>query len=311
MDAESIRSEVAFRFSRSSGPGGQHAQKSSTRVEALFDVEESAGLTAGGARAGACESSARSSARSPRTSARSSGTASSRPSGSSSSSREAVKVRRRRKPTKPTAAAREAAARRQAAPRRDETAPAHGGRLNPDAIIDEARAARRSGRARPTGKSCATGSARSAAIQRDALRRLERVGAVHRARTTVAPAAPPAIAPRGRPALLASEARRSPGTWTSRGATATSSAGHASRRSPSGRCGSARRPDPRADYRAVRGARARGGRRRASSCRSATTRCASICSAATAAAASCGARSSRDSLVRRGRTRWQRRASAS
>jgi ribosome-associated protein len=45
MDAESIRSEVRFRFSRSSGPGGQHAQKSSTRVEALFDVEGSAGLT--------------------------------------------------------------------------------------------------------------------------------------------------------------------------------------------------------------------------------------------------------------------------
>jgi ribosome-associated protein len=45
MDAESIRSEVAFRFSRSSGPGGQHAQKSSTRVEALFDVEDSGGLT--------------------------------------------------------------------------------------------------------------------------------------------------------------------------------------------------------------------------------------------------------------------------
>lgn len=46
MDAESIRSEVAFRFSRSSGPGGQHAQKSSTRVEALFDVSESTALTA-------------------------------------------------------------------------------------------------------------------------------------------------------------------------------------------------------------------------------------------------------------------------
>ena len=45
MDIESIRSEIAFRFSRSSGPGGQHAQKSSTRVEALFDVEDSAGLT--------------------------------------------------------------------------------------------------------------------------------------------------------------------------------------------------------------------------------------------------------------------------
>jgi len=45
MDIESIRSEVAFRFSRSSGPGGQHAQKSSTRVEALFDVEGSTALT--------------------------------------------------------------------------------------------------------------------------------------------------------------------------------------------------------------------------------------------------------------------------
>jgi ribosome-associated protein len=46
MDVESIASEVAFRFSRSSGPGGQHAQKSSTRVEALFDVEASSALTA-------------------------------------------------------------------------------------------------------------------------------------------------------------------------------------------------------------------------------------------------------------------------
>jgi ribosome-associated protein len=45
MDADSIRSEVAFRFSRSSGPGGQHAQKSSTRAEALFDVEASDALT--------------------------------------------------------------------------------------------------------------------------------------------------------------------------------------------------------------------------------------------------------------------------
>ena len=46
MDAESIRSEIAFRFSRSSGPGGQHAQKSSTRAEAIFDVEGSEALTA-------------------------------------------------------------------------------------------------------------------------------------------------------------------------------------------------------------------------------------------------------------------------
>jgi ribosome-associated protein len=54
MVGESIRvtrsvsiplSEITFRYSRSSGPGGQHAQKSETRVEALFDVEASASLT--------------------------------------------------------------------------------------------------------------------------------------------------------------------------------------------------------------------------------------------------------------------------
>jgi ribosome-associated protein len=38
-------SEIVLRVSRSSGPGGQHAQKSSTRVEALFDVEASSALT--------------------------------------------------------------------------------------------------------------------------------------------------------------------------------------------------------------------------------------------------------------------------
>lgn len=38
-------SEIELRFSRSSGPGGQHAQKTETRVEAIFDVERSTGLT--------------------------------------------------------------------------------------------------------------------------------------------------------------------------------------------------------------------------------------------------------------------------
>jgi ribosome-associated protein len=38
-------SEIALRVSRSGGPGGQHAQKSSTRVEAVFDVEASTALT--------------------------------------------------------------------------------------------------------------------------------------------------------------------------------------------------------------------------------------------------------------------------
>ena len=54
MERESIRvtrsvsippSEIQLRFSRSSGPGGQHAQKSETRVEAIFDVEASSALT--------------------------------------------------------------------------------------------------------------------------------------------------------------------------------------------------------------------------------------------------------------------------
>ena len=55
MERESIRvtrsvviplSEIELRFSRSSGPGGQHAQKTESRAEAVFDVEASASLTA-------------------------------------------------------------------------------------------------------------------------------------------------------------------------------------------------------------------------------------------------------------------------
>lgn len=54
MAGESIRvtrtvelplSDVDFRTSRSSGPGGQHAQKTETRVEALLDVERSTALS--------------------------------------------------------------------------------------------------------------------------------------------------------------------------------------------------------------------------------------------------------------------------
>jgi ribosome-associated protein len=37
-------SELSFRFSRSSGPGGQHVQKSATRVELLFDIANSPSL---------------------------------------------------------------------------------------------------------------------------------------------------------------------------------------------------------------------------------------------------------------------------
>lgn len=37
--------ELDFRFSRASGPGGQHVQKSATRVELLFDVANSPSLS--------------------------------------------------------------------------------------------------------------------------------------------------------------------------------------------------------------------------------------------------------------------------
>lgn len=54
MDEDSIQinsglsiplAELSFRYSKSSGPGGQHAQKSSSRVELLFDVLGSPSLS--------------------------------------------------------------------------------------------------------------------------------------------------------------------------------------------------------------------------------------------------------------------------
>jgi ribosome-associated protein len=38
--------EIELRVSRSSGPGGQHANKAETRVEAVLDVESSSSLSA-------------------------------------------------------------------------------------------------------------------------------------------------------------------------------------------------------------------------------------------------------------------------
>jgi ribosome-associated protein len=38
--------EVQLRASRSGGPGGQHANKTASRIEAVFDVEASASLSA-------------------------------------------------------------------------------------------------------------------------------------------------------------------------------------------------------------------------------------------------------------------------
>ena len=99
-------SEIEMRVSRSSGPGGQHAQKSSTRVEALFDVEASLALTAAQkrrvlARAG---SVLRAVAQDERSQSRNRELATER---LVEKLREALAVPRRRKPTRPTAAARE------------------------------------------------------------------------------------------------------------------------------------------------------------------------------------------------------------
>ena len=106
MEIESIRSEIAFRFSRSSGPGGQHAQKSSTRVEALFDVEDSAGLSPAERRRvlERIGPVVRAIAQDERSQLRNRELATDR---IVAQLREAVKVRRPRRPTKPTAAAKE------------------------------------------------------------------------------------------------------------------------------------------------------------------------------------------------------------
>jgi ribosome-associated protein len=106
MDVESIRSEIAFRFSRSSGPGGQHAQKSSTRAEALFDVEQSTGLTAAERRRVLEKLGpvVRAVAQDERSQLRNRELATER---IVEQLRDAVRVRRRRRPTKPTAASRE------------------------------------------------------------------------------------------------------------------------------------------------------------------------------------------------------------
>ena len=115
MAAESIRvtrsvvlplAEVELQVSRSSGPGGQHAQKSETRVVAVFDVEASNALTPTQrrrviARAGPV---LRAVAQDERSQARNRELAVER---LVAALREALRVPRRRKPTKPSAAARE------------------------------------------------------------------------------------------------------------------------------------------------------------------------------------------------------------
>jgi ribosome-associated protein len=99
-------SEVELRFSRSSGPGGQHAQKTETRVEAIFDVEASTALTPVQKarvrrRAGTV---LRAVAQDERSQARNRELAVER---LVAALRDALKVERRRRPTKPTSASRE------------------------------------------------------------------------------------------------------------------------------------------------------------------------------------------------------------
>jgi ribosome-associated protein len=115
MDGESIRvtrsvvlplSEVLFRTSRSSGPGGQHAQKSETRVEAVFDVESSTALTEAQKRrvVGRAGTVLRAVAQDERSQARNRELALER---LVEQLRRALRVERKRIATKPTAAAKE------------------------------------------------------------------------------------------------------------------------------------------------------------------------------------------------------------
>ena len=114
MECESIRvtrsvalprDEIELRFSRSSGPGGQHAQRSETRVEALFDVEASSALTAAQKRRVIAKAGSRlqSVAQDERSQLRNRELAVER---LVEKLRAALKVERKRVPTKPSAAAR-------------------------------------------------------------------------------------------------------------------------------------------------------------------------------------------------------------
>ncbi len=98
------RSEIELRFSRSSGPGGQHAQKTETRAEAIFDVERSVGLTDPQKRRVIAKTGPllRAVAQDERSQWRNRELATERV---VETLREALKVERKRRPTRPTAAA--------------------------------------------------------------------------------------------------------------------------------------------------------------------------------------------------------------
>ena len=98
--------EVELQVSRSSGPGGQHAQKSETRVVAVFDVEVSNALTPTQKRRVVSRTGPvlRAVAQDERSQARNRELAIER---LVAALRDALRVERKRVPTKPTAAARE------------------------------------------------------------------------------------------------------------------------------------------------------------------------------------------------------------
>jgi ribosome-associated protein len=100
------RSEIELRYSRSSGPGGQHAQKSETRAEAIFDVESSSALSEAQKRrvVGKVGPTIRAVAQDERSQARNRELATDRV---VEQLREALRVPRTRRPTKPTAQSRE------------------------------------------------------------------------------------------------------------------------------------------------------------------------------------------------------------
>ena len=114
MDGESIRvtrsvllplAEVELQVSRSSGPGGQHAQKSETRVVAVFDVEASNALSETQKRRVVAKAGPvlRAVAQDERSQSRNRELAVER---LVAALREALRVPRKRRPTKPSAASR-------------------------------------------------------------------------------------------------------------------------------------------------------------------------------------------------------------
>jgi len=98
--------EVELRFSRSSGPGGQHANTAETRVEALLDIETTSALSEAQRRRVLAKAgpTLRAVAQDERSQWRNRELAVER---LVEQLRAALKVKRRRVATKPTAAARE------------------------------------------------------------------------------------------------------------------------------------------------------------------------------------------------------------